>query len=222
MIAKIIPIKSVRKSNFSALVQYLTNPQDKSERVSQIKVANCFTDDLLAAVLEIQNTQDMNTRARSDKTCHLVLSFPEGERLPLESLHAIEARFCDALGFQDHQRVSVIHDDTDYQHVHIAINKIHPRRLSIHNPYYDYKIVARVCEQIEQEYGLTIVNHETVKDETSRVVQDIEARTGVESLLGWIKREVFGEIRQADDWQTLHGILKDRGLELKERGNGFI
>ncbi len=222
MIAKIIPIKSVRKSNFSALVQYLTNPQGKSERISQVTVANCFTEDLLAAVIEIQNTQEMNTRARSDKTCHLVLSFPQGERLSLESLNAIEARFCDALGFKDHQRVSVIHDDTDYLHVHIAINKIHPKRLTIHNPYYDYKIVARVCEQIEQEYGLTIVNHETVKDQASRIAQDIEARTGVESLLGWIKREVLGEIKQADDWQALHGILKGHGLELKERGNGFI
>ncbi len=222
MIAKIIPIKSVRKSNFSALVQYLTNPQDKSERISQITVTNCYTEDLLASVIEIQNTQEMNTRARSDKTCHLVLSFPQGERLSLESLNAIEARFCNALGFQDHQRVSVIHDDTDYQHVHIAISKIHPKTLTIHNPYYDYKIVARVCEQIEQEYGLTIVNHATVKDEASRVAQDIEARTGVESLLGWIKCEVLSQIKQADDWQTLHGILKDHGLELKERGNGFI
>ncbi len=222
MIAKIIPIKSVRKSNYSALIQYLTNPQGKSERISQITVANCFTDELPAAVLEIQNTQGMNTRARSDKTCHLVLSFPQGERLPHADLNAIEARFCDALGFKDHQRVSVIHDDTDFLHVHIAINKIHPRRLTIHNPYYDYKIVAKTCEQIEQEYELTIVNHETVKDEASRIAQDIEARTGVESLLGWIKREVLGEIKQADDWQALHGILKGHGLELKERGNGFI
>ena len=68
MIAKIIPIKSVRKSNYSALIQYLTDPQDKSERVSQIKVSNCYTDDLTAGLLEIQNTQEMNTRAKSDKT----------------------------------------------------------------------------------------------------------------------------------------------------------
>ena len=68
MIAKIIPIKSVRKSNYSALIQYLTDPQDKSERISQIKVSNCYSDDLMAGLLEIQNTQEMNTRAKSDKT----------------------------------------------------------------------------------------------------------------------------------------------------------
>ena len=222
MIAKIIPIKSVRKSNFSALIQYLTDPQDKSERVSQIKVSNCYSDDQIAALIEIQNTQEMNTRARSDKTCHLVLSFPEGERLSFSDLNAIEEQFCDVLGFNGHQRISVVHDDTNNLHVHIAINKIHPRTLTIHNPYYDFIKVAKLCEQIEQEYGLTTVNHETVVDKASRVAQEIEARTGVESLLGWIKREALTEIKGAKNWQDLHQALKRHGLEIKERGNGFV
>ena len=222
MIAKIIPIKSVRKSNYSALIQYLTDPQDKSERISQIKVSNCYTDDLTAALLEIQNTQEMNERAKSDKTCHLVLSFPEGERLSLADLNAIEERFCDVLGFTGHQRISVVHDDTNNLHMHIAINKIHPKNLTIHNPYYDYKKVAKLCEQIEQEYGLTQINHETLRDQASRVAQEIETRTGVESLLSWIKREALTEIKGADNWQDLHQILTRHGLAIKERGNGFV
>ena len=222
MIAKIIPIKSVRRSNFSALIQYLTDPQDKSERISQIKVSNCYSDDLMAGLLEIQNTQEMNTRAKSDKTCHLVLSFPEGERLSLADLSTIEERFCDALGFNGHQRISVVHDDTNNLHVHIAINKIHPKNLTILNPYYDYKKVAKLCEQMEREYGLTKVNHETVSNKASRVAQEIETRTGVESLLGWIKREALTEIKDADSWQDLHQALARHGLEIKERGNGFV
>lgn len=222
MIAKIIPTKSLRKSSFSALIAYLTRPQDKSERVSQVRATNCYTDDLTAAVLEIQNTQSMNTRARSDKTCHLILSLSEGERLTHAELNTIEEQFCDALGFKDHQRVSVIHDDTDYLHMHIAINKIHPTKLTIHNPYYDYKIIAKVCEQIEQKYGLTIVNHETVQDHASRIANDIEAKTGIESLIGWIKREVLTDIKLANSWQDLHQVLTSYGIEIRERGNGFV
>ncbi|SDZ10909.1 TraI/MobA(P) family conjugative relaxase [Nitrosomonas sp. Nm58] len=222
MIAKIIPIKCVRKSNYAALIQYLTDPQGKSERISQIQAANCYTDDLTAALIEIQNTQKMNTRAKSDKTCHLVLSFPEGERLLHADLNAIEERFCEALGFTGHQRFSVVHDDTHNLHMHIAINKIHPKTLTIHNPYYDYIKVAKLCEQIEQEYGLTTVNHETLNDKASRVAQEIEARTGVESLVGWIKREALTEIKRSDRWQDLHQVLARHGLAIKERGNGFI
>jgi hypothetical protein len=151
-----------------------------------------------------------------------VLSFPEGERLSLSDLNAIEERFCDALGFNGHQRISVVHDDTNNLHMHIAINKIHPKNLTIHNPYYDYKKVAKLCEQIEQEYGLTKVNHETVSDKAARVAQEIETRTGVESLLGWIKREALTEIKDTDNWQDLHQVLARHGLEIKERGNGFV
>ncbi|MCC6921747.1 MAG: relaxase/mobilization nuclease domain-containing protein, partial [Nitrosomonas sp.] len=104
MIAKIISIKSLRKSNFSALVKYLTDPQGKNERIGRISITNCYTDELTSALLEIQNTQEMNRRARSDKTCHLVLSFPEGERLSNAQLSEIEERFCEALGFREHQR----------------------------------------------------------------------------------------------------------------------
>ncbi|MCP5276593.1 MAG: relaxase/mobilization nuclease domain-containing protein [Burkholderiales bacterium] len=222
MIAKIIPIKSIRKSNFSALVKYLTDSQGKSERIGQVSVTNCYTDELVPALLEIQNTQEMNKRAKSDKTCHLVLSFPEGERLSNVQLNEIEERFCDALGFHEHQRISVVHDDTDNQHIHIAINKIHPRKLTIHNPYYDYKKVATICEQIEQEYGLTKVNHETRIEKSDRIIQDIESKAGIESLLGWIRRECLDGIQQADTWQSLHQILQNHGLEIKERGNGLV
>lgn len=222
MIAKIVPIKSLRKSNFSALVKYLTDPQGKSERLGRISITNCYTDELTAALLEIQNIQEMNRRARSDKTCHLVLSFPEGERLSNTQLSEIEERFCEALGFREHQRISVVHDDTDHQHIHIAINKIHPRKLTIHNPYYDYKKVATLCEQIEQEYGLTQVNHETQLDKSSRIIQDIETKAGIESLLGWIRRECLDDIKRADTWQGLHQLLQNHGLAIKERGNGLV
>ncbi|WP_394809200.1 relaxase/mobilization nuclease domain-containing protein [Nitrosomonas sp.] len=74
-----------------------------------------------------------------------MLSFPEGERLSFSDLNAIEERFCDVLGFNGHQRISVIHDDTNNLHMHIAINKIHPRSLS------DRKISKR---SIEKEFQL--------------------------------------------------------------------
>lgn len=222
MIAKIVPIKSLRKSNFTALVNYLTDTKGTSERVDRITATNCFTDEITASLLEIQNTQEMNTRARSDKTFHLILSFPENEQLADTDLNAIETRFCEALGFSEHQRISVVHNDTDNQHLHIAINKIHPKKLTIHNPYYDYKIVAKVCEQIEQAYELTQVNHETRLDPADSAIQDIECKTGIESLSGWIRRECLEDIKCADSWQTLHQVLSEHGLTIKERGNGLV
>ena len=57
-------------------------------------------------------------------------------------LQKIEAQFCEALGFGEHQRVSAVHTDTDNLHIHVAINKIHPKNLTIHNPYCDYQALG--------------------------------------------------------------------------------
>lgn len=221
MIAKLVPIQSARKSSFPALVRYLTDSQGKKERIGQITVTNCHADDIISAQLEIQNTQGMNKRTTSDKTCHLVLSFPEGERLSAADLNDIEQRFCEALGFGEHQRISVVHDDTNHLHMHLAINKIHPRKHTIHNPYYDYWKVAQLCQQIEQDYGLVKVNH-AIGNEARTIETRLESRAGVESLVGWIKRQCLAELKRAADWQALHQVLASNGLIIKERGNGLV
>ena len=134
MIAKHVAMKSVKKSDFAGLVAYMTDEQEKNERVGFVSVTNCQSDRPDAAVLEIINTQSLNTRAESDKTFHLMVSFPSSEQPDDVILKEIEAKICDGLGFNEHQRISVVHHDTDNLHMHIAVNKIHPTRYTIHDP----------------------------------------------------------------------------------------
>jgi hypothetical protein len=75
MIAKQVPMKSVKKSDFAELVKYITNAQQKAERVGGVTVTNCQSDRPDAAIFEVINTQVQNTRAESDKTYHLIVSF---------------------------------------------------------------------------------------------------------------------------------------------------
>ena len=92
MIAKHVAMKSVKKSDFAGLVAYMTDEQEKNERVGFISVTNCHSDRIDAAVLEIINTQSLNTRAESDKTFHLMVSFPAGEQPDDVILKEIEAK----------------------------------------------------------------------------------------------------------------------------------
>ncbi len=210
------------KSDFVSLIDYITDEQEKYERVGQVAVTNCQSDRLDAAVLEIVNTQSRNTRAESDKTFHLIVSFPAGEQPEDAVLKQIEAKISEGLGFNDHQRISVVHNDTDNLHIHIAINKIHPTRLTIHDPYYSHKVLGQLCGKLEQEYGLTQVNHTAKKVRSENRADDMEHHAGVESLLGWIKRECLDQLQGAASWMEMHQVMKDHGLELKERGNGLV
>lgn len=231
MIAKHIPMNSVKKSDFAGLASYISDSQHKNERVDSVTITNCHASFMVAssdvdrlrhAIIEVTNTQKKNTRAESDKTYHLLVSFRAGERPADQTLHAIEARLCEGLGYADHQRVSAVHTDTDNLHIHIAINKIHPARYTLHDPYYGHKTLAKCCESLEQKYGLEIDNHRPFKAGSENKASDMEHHAGIESLMGWIKRECADQIKAASSWAELHQVLGGYGLELRERGNGFV
>ena len=215
-------MRSPKRSDFAGLVSYLTNAQRKSERVGGVAVTNCHSDTSEVAITEVLNTQAQNRRATSDKTYHLILSFRAGEQPAEETLIAIETRVCQALGYGEHQRVSAVHHDTDHLHLHIAINKIHPSRYTLHDPYNDHKTLARECERLEREYGLEPDNHQARKCRSENRADDMERHTGVESLLGWIQRECQGQMQVAQSWAELHRVLRANGLALRERGNGLV
>jgi hypothetical protein len=213
---------SAAEHQFARLVKYLVDGQDKQQRVGEVRVTNCYSDELVAGMLETINTQARNTRAGPDRTYHLILSFRAGEEVDSETLAKIEERVCDALGFADHQRISVVHHDTDNLHLHIAINKIHRTRFTIHTPYRDYHTLAKVCEQLEVDYHLQKDNHVARKCGAENRAADMEANAGVESLLGWIRHECGDQIRASKSWDELHEVLIDHGLELRTRANGFV
>ena len=222
MIARHIPMRSARRSSFPELVAYITNAKDKEMRLGAVRVTNCHQDNALDAVHEVLAVQLQNKRACSDKTYHLLISFDAGDRRSAQALREIEDELCEALGFDGHQRVSSVHTDTDNLHIHVAINKIHPKTLTIHNPFCDYKALGNVCQRLEQAHGLVQTNHETRVRGRSSAAMEMEHAAGMESLLGWIRRECLDEVGQVQGWAALHHALGRNGLVLREQGNGLI
>lgn len=222
MIAKHMPMRAQKRSDYAELVSYLLGPQTNNERVGQIRVTNCQSTEPMVAAIEVLNTQSLNQRATGDKTYHLILSFRAGEQPDADTLQALEERVCAALGYAGHQRVSVVHHDTDNLHMHLAINKIHPVRHTMHTPFNDHITLGKVCQQLEREFGLQHDNHVAHKRRGENDAGDMEHHAGVESLLGWIKRECWADLQRAESWAALHAVLAANGLTLKEQGNGLV
>jgi hypothetical protein len=222
VIAKHVPMRVLRKSSMAGLVGYLTDQQGLTERVGDIRITHCEAATLSAAVSEMLAVQQLNTRALSDLTYHLLVSFQTGENPSPETLAAIEGRLCKALGFEGHQRISVVHHDTDHLHMHIGINKVHPQRLTLKEPYLAYKTLAVMCERLEREYGLQAVNHTPRRGVGEGKAADMEQHAAIESLMSWVRRECLDLVHAATTWQELHHVLADHGLELRERGAGLV
>lgn len=222
MIAKHVPMRSMGKSDFAGLANYVTDAQSKDHRLGLVRITNCDAVSVQDAITEVLATQHMNTRAKGDKTYHLIVSFRAGEQPSADTLRAIEERICAGLGYGEYQRISAVHNDTDNLHIHIAINKIHPTRYTMHEPYYPHRALAELCTTLERDYSLERDNHEPRKRGAEGRAADMERHAGVESLVGWIKRECLDEIKGAQSWQELHQVMRDNGLELRERANGLV
>ena len=222
MILKHVPMRSLGKSDFAGLVNYVTDSQSKEHRLGVVQITNCEAGSVRDAITEVLATQHTNTRAIGDKTYHLLIGFPPGENPSADTLKQIEERVCAALGYGEHQRVSAVHNDTDHLHIHLAINKIHPTRHTMHEPFQAYRTMAEIAAKLEEEYGLQRVNHESRRSLAEGRAGDMEQHSGIESLVGWIKRECLDEIKGAQSWQELHQVMRDNGLELRERANGLV
>ena len=91
MIIRHIPMKSARMSSFSGLVKYITDEQNKQERVGKVRISNCNSVDPSWAIQEVLATQAKNQRAKGDKTYHVLISFAPGENPSEAVLKAIKS-----------------------------------------------------------------------------------------------------------------------------------
>lgn len=198
-----------------------------TDRVVGMAFHNCDADTFHEAVLQIAATQAANRRSKTDKSYHLVISFQEGERPTLEQLRDIEARLVAAIGFEEHQRISTIHDDTDNLHIHVAINKVHPESYRNVEPFYDKDKLMAACVALELTHDLIQENHgKRAKLRMPKGAERMEAFGHEISFLRWTCEvaapHLIEAAHTATSWADLHKVAADYGVEIRTRGAGLI
>ena len=164
--------------------------------------------ELAVDVMEL--LQEGNVRAKGNKTYHLVISFhPEDRRLSSAELEDVVRRAVRAAGLGEHQYVAVRHSDQEHEHLHVAVNKIHPQTLKIHHPYQAIGAFQALSSVLEEELDLYRVDRTRGRSQSYRA-RDFEAHRGIESFPRWARRNI-GETKALDgiaSWAALHEELK--------------
>ena len=209
------------------LINYITDAVSDGARVDFVRVTNLPSDELRDAVLAMMIAQDMNTKSKTDKTYHMIFSFPHGEKPGREILNDIEDNLVASIGLQEHQRISAAHDDKEHYHVHIAINKVHPKTYRNVEPFYDKNALMRTCTELEKKHGLMITNHgELAEAQTHNREAKFESHANIQSLHSWInanaKEQLIEAFEASKSWDEFHGKANELGLEFKLRGAGIV
>jgi hypothetical protein len=88
-----------------------------------------------------------STAAQSERVekpvYHLVISLEPEERLPRVEFEQIVDRTLKDLDLEEHQAVVVAHRDTDHQHVHVMLNRVHPETALAWDNGHDFARIER-------------------------------------------------------------------------------
>lgn len=210
-----------RKSSLGGLIRYVCNDQGKSDRIDNIRCTNLHNDDPDLAYYEMKNVIRMNHRAKVNCK-HVVVSFAPNEKPTQDQLKIIEERIAKSYGLEQHQRISVCHNDTDSYHMHIVFNMINPRTFrKSGDKWHNFYDLQKLAGDLEEQLNLQRTNHTSQKTSAQSKVDDIESRSGIETFCSYVK-ERKDIIRKAKTWQELHQKLAEEGIAIKLHGNGLI
>lgn len=232
MISKRPPRKPGKPDNFTYLAEYIAAAREPGEKLDRLWIVNCDAGDDLAhlkfACYEVEAIRAQKPDI-AEKTYHFIVSFRPEDRAKLtpEVLKDIEREFAEALGFGEHQRIAGTHVNTDHYHMHVAINKVHPKTLRVHSPFMDYEKREKVCRRLEKKYGLSVDRgKEQVSDQDlSPAARDFEARTWQQSFESHVKEhkaDILAGLADATTWREVHEVLAGFDTGLKRRGAGLV
>jgi hypothetical protein len=232
MISKRPERKPGKPDNFTYLAEYIAAAREPGEKLERLWIVNCNAgtepEDLKTALYEVEAVRTLKPDI-AEKTYHFLVSFRPEDRAMLtpDVLKEIEREFADALGFSEHQRVAGTHVNTDHYHMHVAVNKVHPKTLRVHSPFMDYDKREKACRRLEKKYGLVVDRGkaQASDQDLSPGARDFEARTwqqSFESHLKENKADVVAGIADATTWREVHEVLAGFDTSLKRRGAGLV
>jgi hypothetical protein len=206
------------RTGFRQLARYIRG-QSHAPRATWFLAANLAgvttAHDVELACRLVEAVQAQNTRADSKRTYHLVISLdPDDRRLERTELERVVDRLVDTLGFSDHQYIAARHSDTDHEHIHVAINKIHPETFRIHAPAWDHQKLFTGARALERELGLTPLGSRTrERDNVPQRAADCEAHHGIDSFARWAREELRPAFRTTElrTWNDVHGVCHTVG-----------
>ncbi len=175
MLAKVITLKhSAASKGFGPVLNYIMRagaenrlPEEQQLEGGEINVSpdelyfnlaenNVAYADDMACVLD-WTTENCRRKGRfnGNPVYHVAINWQEGEHpTPGQARRACD-HVMKSLGYEEHQAAWSIHRDTDNDHVHLVINRVHPTRFVAISPPFkkDYAILDRCMRELEIEFG---------------------------------------------------------------------
>lgn len=216
MIGKIILGKSFRGCISYVLENKLdavpkSTPTNRAELIS---FNQCFGDKK-ELIRQFNDVRFLNPRL-AKPVMHVVLSLAPGETPGKTTLMAMAEDCAKELGFDKHQYLSVMHNDTRHLHLHIVVNRVgfDGKTLSDSN---NYKKIANCCRKMEMKYQLKqMESPRRFLPKEKRNIPRLDSRKEA------MKTDLRISLLESKSYMEFESRMKQKGYQvIKARGIAF-
>jgi len=243
MLAKVISLTTSEKTvGFSPVVRYIFRDDKKLEKSDREPIGpveggqfnlyadlDSLEDRKIAADLMNHTASKVEKRGRfkGNSAYHYSINWMEGEHPTKEQVEQAVAHSLKALGMHECETIWAIHRDTENDHVHVVVNRVHPEKeIVVGPPRRDYLILDKAMREIEIKQGwqhapgpwVAVPGHDGTpeivrmskaerrklglmsdpgKMTESQQARRAEKNSGVPSFQKWLSTEVAPHVREA-------------------------
>ena len=153
----------------------------------------------------------------SKPVLHISLSLSPEEHLSKDKLMQVAEQCAKDFGFENNQYVSVLHKDTEHQHMHIIANRIGFDKKTVSDSN-SYKRVASFCREMELKLNLRqVLSPRKYLSQEQRLLPRSDERKKVLALA------IRNAISNSKDIEHFTRMMHSKGYKvIKSRGISFI
>lgn len=226
MIGKILP----HREQFGAITKYALYGRqgDNPERAEWVALRNLDGIDPDHAHLVMEATARQSKRVKKPRA-HIVVSWAQGDNVTDAQMLSIMDKTLADLGYSEHQAIYVAHNDTDHQHVHAIINRVHPDKARVAKDSHERLRLRTSLIQQELEHDLQQTPFKSRGRQQLKTFSEIEIakREQREPDVRMSKRRC-DELREelaycfeaAMGWNSFSDMLSRRGYDFVQSGHG--
>ncbi|SHG74192.1 Relaxase/Mobilisation nuclease domain-containing protein [Fodinibius roseus] len=160
---------------------------------------------------------------------HYSLSWDETDNSTRQQMIEAGTQTLRDLGLAEHQALLVAHNDHDYKHLHIMVNRVHPITCTAWDRYRDYIKLEKSLRRIERQYGWKEVpgHHHQLEGQQEpeygnslNKFECAQVKRGETPLYMLIREQAEHDFREAESWEELHQRLAEKGLTIQRGSRG--
>ncbi|WP_420129170.1 relaxase/mobilization nuclease domain-containing protein [Longimicrobium sp.] len=213
MIGKPLPFGK----GFLGLSRYLVKGAagEERERVEWVETRNLPTEDpeTAARLMAAYARQSVRTQR---PVYHLVVSADPGDPVDRASMSRVADTVLRELGLSEHQVLIIAHNDTAHPHMHLVVNRVHPKRPRAWENGWDWPKIEKALSSEEKALGWRVAPRKRRPGPTAPALVP-----GDPAFLRMVQERGGPVLGRAASWAELEEGFEAVGLHLRIKGGGL-